>query len=238
MPLATPDAVSRHPHLGAPTPPGWVRVDMHSHTMWSGDSTTTPEEIGDAVVASGLDVVCITDHNAIAGAVELAASLPCRVIVGEELKTHAGEVIGLFLRERVPIGVQPAQAAEMIRSQGGIVYVPHPFDPMRRNLVEPAMRELAGAGLIDAIEVLNAKTALQSLNRRAAAFAAEFDLAAGAGSDAHVPLALGAAYVEMPDFDGPADFLAKLREGRVIGHHWDQARPWTSRIVPSTSAGA
>jgi len=238
VPLATPDAVSRHPHLGAPTPPGWVRVDMHSHTMWSGDSTTTPDEIRDAVVASGLDVVCITDHNAITGAVELAASLPCRVIVGEELKTHAGEVIGLFLRERVPIGVQPAQAAEMIRSQGGIVYVPHPFDPMRRNLVEPAMRELAGAGLIDAIEVLNAKTSLQSLNRRAAAFAAEFDLAAGAGSDAHVPLALGAAYVEMPDFDGPADFLAKLREGRVVGHHWDQARPWTSRIVPSTSAGA
>ena len=211
---------------------------MHSHTMWSGDSTTTPDEIRDAVVAAGLDVVCITDHNAITGAIELASSLPCRVVVGEELKTHAGEIIGLFLRERVPIGVQPAQAAELIRAQGGVVYVPHPFDPMRRNLAEPAMRDLAAAGLIDAIEVINAKTSLQSLNRRAAAFAEEFDLAAGAGSDAHVPLALGAAYVEMPDFDGPADFLAKLRLGRVVGHHWDQARPWTSRIVPSTSAGA
>jgi len=211
---------------------------MHSHTMWSGDSTTTPDEIRDAVVAAGLDVICITDHNAITGAIELASSLPCRVVVGEELKTHAGEIIGLFLRERVPIGVQPAQAAELIRAQGGVVYVPHPFDPMRRNLAEPAMRDLAAAGLIDAIEVINAKTSLQSLNRRAAAFAEEFDLAAGAGSDAHVPLALGAAYVEMPDFDGPADFLAKLRLGRVVGHHWDQARPWTSRIVPSTSAGA
>ena len=211
---------------------------MHSHTMWSGDSTTTPDEIRDAVVATGLDVICITDHNAITGAIELASSLPCRVVVGEELKTHAGEIIGLFLRERVPIGVQPAQAAELIRAQGGVVYVPHPFDPMRRNLAEPAMRDLAAAGLIDAIEVINAKTSLQSLNRRAAAFAEEFDLAAGAGSDAHVPLALGAAYVEMPDFDGPADFLAKLRLGRVVGHHWDQARPWTSRIVPSTSAGA
>ena len=206
--------------------------------MWSGDSTTTPDEIRDAVVAAGLDVVCITDHNAITGAIELASSLPCRVVVGEELKTHAGEIIGLFLRERVPIGVQPAQAAELIRAQGGVVYVPHPFDPMRRNLAEPAMRDLAAAGLIDAIEVINAKTSLQSLNRRAAAFAEEFDLAAGAGSDAHVPLALGAAYIEMPDFDGPADFLAKLRLGRVVGHHWDQARPWTSRIVPSTSAGA
>ena len=238
MPIASPDAVSRHPHLGEPTPLGWVRVDMHSHTMWSGDSTTTPNEVHDAVIAAGLDVVCITDHNAINGAVELASSLPCRVVVGEELKTHAGEIIGLFLTERVPIGVQPQRAAEMIRAQGGIVYVPHPFDPMRRNLAEPAMRDLAAAGLIDAVEVINAKTSLQSLNRRAAAFAEERDLAAGAGSDAHVPLALGAAYVEMPDFDGPADFLAKLRLGRVVGHHWDQARPWSSRIVPSTSAGS
>jgi predicted metal-dependent phosphoesterase TrpH len=238
VPIATADAILRHPHLRQPLEAGWVRVDMHSHTMWSGDSTTTPEEIHDAVVASGLDVICITDHNAINGAVELARSLSCRVVIGEELKTHAGEIIGLFLTERVPIGVQPRAAAEMIRAQGGLVYVPHPFDPMRRNLAEPAMRDLAAAGLLDAVEVMNAKTSLQSLNRRAAAFAAEFDLAAGAGSDAHVPLALGAAFVEMPDFDGPADFLTKLRQGRIVGHHWDDARPWSSRIVPSTSAGS
>ena len=234
MPVPDPDAVARHPHLADELASGWVRVDMHSHTMWSGDSTTTPEEIAAAVVASAIDVLCVTDHNAIAGAVELARSLPCRVIVGEELKTHAGEIIGLFLDERIPIGVQPAEAAHRIRDQGGIVYIPHPFDPMRRNLAEASLRELAHFGLVDAIEVLNAKTSLQSLNRRAAAFAEEFDLAGGAGSDAHVPLALGAAYVEMPDFDGPADFLAKLRLARPIGHHWDDARPWSSRIVPST----
>ena len=208
---------------------------MHAHTMWSGDSTTTPEEIADAVVASGIDVLCVTDHNAIRGAVELASSLRCRVVIGEELKTHAGEIIGLFLTERVPIGVPPRAAAEMIRAQGGLVYIPHPFDPMRRNLAEPAMRELAAHGLIDAVEAINAKTSLQSLNQRAATFAEEHDLAAGAGSDAHVPLALGAAYVEMPDFDGPADFVAKLREARLVGHHWDEARPWSARVVPSTS---
>ncbi|MCU1391967.1 MAG: hypothetical protein JWM34_395 [Ilumatobacteraceae bacterium] len=208
---------------------------MHSHTMWSGDSTTTPDEIHAAVVAAGIDVLCVTDHNAIKGAVELAARLPCRVVVGEELKTHAGEIIGLFLRERIPIGVQPREAATLIRDQGGVVYVPHPFDPMRRNLAEPALRDLAEAGLLDAIEVLNAKTSLASLNRRAAEFADEFDLAGGAGSDAHVPLALGAAYVEMPDFDGPDDFLAKLRIARPVGHHWDEARPWSPRIVPSTT---
>jgi len=235
VPAPSPAAVARHPHLASPVPAGWVRVDLHSHTMWSGDSTTTPDEIEQAVVDSGLDVLCITDHNAIRGAVELADRLPCRVVVGEELRTHAGEIIGLFLTERIPMGIQPAEAARAIRAQGGIVYVPHPFDPMRRNMNEVALHALATEGLLDAVEVLNAKTSLRSLNERAAHFAEEFDLAAGAGSDAHVPLALGAAYVEMPDFDGPADFLAKLREARVVGHHWDEPRPWSPRILPSVS---
>ncbi len=102
---ATADAVGRHPHLAAPVPAGWVRVDLHSHTMWSGDSTTTPEELEQAVTDCGLDVLCITDHNAVKGAQELAGRLPCRVVVGEELRTHAGEIIGLFLTEHVPFGV-------------------------------------------------------------------------------------------------------------------------------------
>jgi len=217
-------------------PAGWVRVDLHSHTMWSGDSTTTPEEVHEAVVEAGLDVLCITDHNAIRGAQELAAQLPCRVIIGEELRTHAGEIIGLFLTERIPFGTPPAEAARSIRAQGGLVYIPHPFDPMRRNLAEPALVELAEAGLIDALEVINAKTSLRSLNERAGAFAASYDIAAGAGSDAHVPLALGSAYVEMPDFDGPAEFLRSLRQGRVVGHHWDEHRPWRARVLPSVSS--
>jgi predicted metal-dependent phosphoesterase TrpH len=201
--------------------------------MWSGDSTTTPDEVEQAVIESGLDVVCITDHHATNGAFELAERLPCRVIVGEEMRTHAGEIIGLFLTERIPFGTPPAVAAREIRRQGGIVYIPHPFDPMRRNITEVALDELVAEHLVDAIEVRNAKTSLESLNRRAADYAATHDLAAGAGSDAHVPDALGSAYVEMPDFDGPADFLVKLREGRIVGHHWDKARPWTARIIPS-----
>jgi predicted metal-dependent phosphoesterase TrpH len=231
-----PAAVERHPHLAAPRRPGWVRVDLHSHTMWSGDSTTTPDELEQAVREAAIDVLCITDHNAVRGAVELQDRLPCRVVVGEELRTHAGEIIGLFLTERVPFGVAPREAAARIRDQGGVVYVPHPFDPMRRNLQEAALLDLAGAGLLDAVEVLNAKTSLRSLNERAATFAAQYDLPGGAGSDAHVPDAIGSAYVEMPDFDGPASFVAALHEAVVVGHHWDAPRPWRPRIVPSTSS--
>ena len=208
---------------------------MHSHTMWSGDSTTTPDEMTAAVVASGIDVLCITDHNAIKGALDLVDRLPCRVIVGEELRTNAGEIIGLFLSERIPVGLQPDDAARAMRAQGGVVYVPHPYDPMRRNLNEPALEALIDAGLVDAIEVINAKTSLRSLNERAAAIASDRDLAAGAGSDAHVPDAIGAAFVEMPDFDGPLDFLDKLRRGRPVGHYWDHPRPWSARILPGTT---
>jgi predicted metal-dependent phosphoesterase TrpH len=237
MASPSPDATQRHPHLAAPQPDGRLRVDLHTHTMWSGDSTTTPEEFAAAVAASGLDVVCITDHNAIAGAVELEDRLDARVIVGEELRTAAGEIIGLFLTDRIPMGVGPVDAAKAIRDQGGVVYVPHPFDPMRRNLSEAALYELAEKDLIDAIEVLNAKTSLASLNRRAAEFAAEFGIVGGAGSDGHVPDALGAAYVEIDRFETPLEFLAALATGDVVGHHWDEPRPWSPRIVPSVPSG-
>lgn len=209
---------------------------MHVHTMWSGDSTTTPDELAAGVGASGVDVVCITDHNAISGAVDLAESgvLGCRVIVGEEVRTTAGEIIGLFLSERVPFGLKPEEAAARIRRQGGLVYVPHPFDPMRHCLEESALRRLAADGLVDAIEVINGKTSLDSVNAQAVAAAAELSLVAGAGSDAHVGEAVGAAYAVIDEFTDAASFLVALRAGTTEGGHFDPPRPWRPRIVPST----
>lgn len=204
--------------------------------MWSGDSTTTPDELELAVIDAAIDVLCITDHNAVAGAQALIDALPCRVVIGEELRTHAGEIIGLFLEERVPFGTSPRDAAVAIRQQGGLVYVPHPFDPMRRNLAAPVLDELVAEGLVDAIEVFNAKTTLQHLNDEAAGYALAHGLAAGAGSDAHVAESIGAAYLEMPDFDGPTSFLDSMSHAIVVGHHFDRPRPWRARIVPSTSS--
>ncbi|MCU1352662.1 MAG: hypothetical protein JWM05_1871 [Acidimicrobiales bacterium] len=236
MPRPSAAAVARHPHLAEPVPDGWVRVDMHSHTMWSGDCTTTPDELAAAVVAAGIDVLCITDHGTTNGAVELAGRLPCRVIVGQEVRTGQGELIGLFLSERVPSGRTPLEVAQAVRAQGGLVYVPHPFDPMRANLHVSALSDLADAGLLDAVEACNAKTSLAHLNEQGATFAAEHGVAAGAGSDAHVPDAIGAAYVEVPDFTGPVDFLVALQDARLCGHHFDPPRGWRPRIIPSTKA--
>lgn len=227
--------MARHPHLAAARPVGTVRVDGHVHTMWSGDSTTTPDELAAAVAESAIDVICITDHGTIDGAVHLSESglLGCRVVIGQEVATAAGEIIGLFLTERIPPGLTPQQVAEAIRAQGGIVYVPHPFDGLRRALDGDAMRALAEQGLVDVVEVVNAKTAGDVASAQASAFVATFALAAGAGSDSHVPNAVGAAYLEMADFDDPRSFLAAARAGSVVGHHYDPPRPWRPRVVPS-----
>lgn len=229
-------AAERHPHLAAERPAGTVRVDCHLHTMWSGDSTTTPDELAEAIADAGIDVVCITDHSTIAGALALRDSLGCRVVVGQEQRTPAGELIGWYLAERIPPGLKSAaDTARAIRDQGGLVCVPHPFDPIRHHLDAEVLDQLATDGLLDAIEVRNAKTSLEHLNDTAAAFAARHGLARSAGSDAHVPEAVGAAYVEMAEFGDGASFLESLRAGRVVGHHFDGARAFRSRVVPSTS---
>lgn len=206
--------------------------------MWSGDATTTPDELALAVERAGLDVVCITDHSTTNGASALRDALPCEVVVGQESRTWAGELIGLFLSERVPPGLKPWDFVAAVRAQGGLVYVPHPFDPMRHCLREDVLVELAAGGGLDAVEGLNAKTSLASLNERAVAFASSYGLPVGAGSDAHVPGAVGAAYVEVPDFDvsSSASFLAALGDGRMVGGFCDPPREWQARIVPSTKA--
>jgi hypothetical protein len=233
--MADEGAVARHPHLAEPIPAGRLRADLHLHTMWSGDSQTTPDELADAVSTTGIDVLCVTDHAAVAGAQRFHASgeLGCRVVVGQEVRTAAGEIIGLFLTERLSFGLRPEEACESIRAQGGIVYVPHPFDELRHALRTDVLVRLTDAGLVDAVEVFNAK-ASPGANRRAQEFAAARGLPGGAGSDSHEPSAIGAAYVELADFTDAATFLTALRSASVHGHPYDAARAWRPRIVPST----
>lgn len=194
-----------------------IRVDCHLHTVESGDAVTTVEQLAQRVDACGLDVVCVTEHNHIAE-YDLSKLVGARVIVGEEIRTRSGELIGLFLRERVPYVLPAEEVVARIRSQGGIVCAPHPYDPLRGG-VGDRLPSLCEAGLIDAVEVFNAKIEDQSVNAAAAVTAQRFGLPGTAGSDAHDPAGIGAAYLEMPDFDGPREFLEALRSAVVHGEY-------------------
>lgn len=204
--------------------------------MWSGDSTTTPEELRSAIDGSGIDGLAVTDHNSLAGALrfESTGELGIPVIVGQEIRTVSGDLIGLYLNERVPAGLRPVEAARRIRGQGGLVYAPHPADDSRQSLDESALEELAANGLLDVVEVLNAK--------RQNRYAGDLRGAAAAGaSDSHVPEAFGAAYTEVDDavnLSDPASLLEGLRAGTVSGAYFDPPRPWSPRVIPSgLSAG-
>jgi hypothetical protein len=204
-----------------------VRVDCHLHTVASGDSVLTLEQLAERARQASLDVVCITDHNEISAAVG-AAGLGLRVIVGEEIRTPDGDIIGLFLTERIPYVLPVAEVVARIRAQGGLVYAPHPFDEVRSSLGR-VLPGLCAAGAVDIVEVFNAKTEDRVPNDRAAALATAYALPGGAGSDAHDAPGVGAAYLEMPDFDGPADFLAALASARVTGEYRPHAPRYPRR---------
>ena len=139
-----------------------VRVDCHLHTVASGDAVTTLEELAERAGQAGLDVVCVTDHNETSAAVTAAGrNLGVRIIVGEEIRTPDGDIIGLFLTERVPYVLPVAEVVARIRAQGGLVYAPHPFDQDRSSLGR-VLPDLCAAGAVDIVEVFNAKTATRN----------------------------------------------------------------------------
>jgi len=207
-----------------------VRVDCHLHTALSGDAVTTIDELAERVKQERLDVVFITDHNVTAAAVQAAErDIGARVIVGEEIRTTDGDIIGLFLTERVPYVLPLGEAIRKVREQGGLVYLPHPFDPGRSTLKPAIAEQLCATGRAHVVEVFNAKIEDQYLNRQADRLADQYELPGGAGSDAHDPDGIGAAYLEMPEFDGPADFLAALREASVVGEYRPHAIRYARR---------
>ena len=180
-----------------------------------------PRKVVETAAQRGLGALCVTDHNGLANALALSKmpGLPVKVIPSEEVKTSEGEIIGYFLSELVPKGLTPEETVKRIKGQGGLVAVPHPFDSMRSGsrLRTPALDRLVQAGMVDILEVFNARAAKAEDNERALEYAKAHGLAMSAGSDAHTLIEIGRAYVEMPPFDGPEEFLAGLREGTVHG---------------------
>jgi predicted metal-dependent phosphoesterase TrpH len=169
----------------------------------------------------GLSPILLTDHDRIDGARALVEAGKA-AIIGEEILTTEGELIGLFLKQQVPARLSPEETVAAIKEQGGLVYLEHPYDTSRRHLREEAIERIADK--IDIVEVFNGRSQPEA-NRLAAELRSTLGVAAGAGSDAHTLREIGSVYVEMEAFDGAHDFLAKLQIGKVItrGRHWRTA---------------
>jgi predicted metal-dependent phosphoesterase TrpH len=196
----------------------WIVADLHMHTSWSFDCAVDPAELVDHAEAEGLGAIAITDHNVFGGALETADAARGRdliVIQGEEVKTdEQGEVIGLFLEREIPRGLPFADTVAAIREQGGLVYMPHPFDRMH-TIPNPATlhRHLAD---IDVFEVYNARLLFDAQNDEALRFARKYDLNMGAGSDAHVLQGVGTGAMRMRAFQDPEEFLISLRSAEIL----------------------
>lgn len=206
-----------------------LRLDLHIHTRASHDCLSDYDDVVATARARGLDRIAVTDHNEIDGAFRIRDIDPDLVIVGEEVKTAEGvDVTGLFLSEKIPKGAPAAEAAQAIREQGGLVYVPHPFaggkglGPKVLAAIEP---------FVDVVEIFNARIHKPELNQRARLWAEERDLPGGAGSDAHTLREIGRGVIEVPNYEGKEGFLGALRAGCVVGRS-------SSRLVHLASTWA
>jgi predicted metal-dependent phosphoesterase TrpH len=193
-----------------------ILADLHNHTHFSPDSILSPKDVVRRAREAGLGCVAVTDHNTVRGGLtvrEMADGF--QVIVGEEVKTAEGEILGLFLSEDIPRGLSARETIARIKEQGGVVGLPHPFDSLRSALDEEQRNTLISQ--IDFIEALNSRIVFGNHNKQALEFARKHSLPTSAASDAHSPRELGRSYVEMPSFSGPTEFLESLSTGRLRG---------------------
>jgi hypothetical protein len=192
-------------------------ADFHVHSHHSKDCVMPVADILERAREVGLDVIAITDHDSAAGGLEareIADRYGVRVIVGEEVKTAQGEVIGLFLERTIAGGMTFADTVAAIKDQGGIVYVPHPFDRLHTIPSPQVLR--ANVAAIDVVEVFNSRLAFPGFNELAERFAQRYRIPAAAGSDSHVLPGIGTALCGIDDFDGPAGLVAALAESRIV----------------------
>jgi predicted metal-dependent phosphoesterase TrpH/glycosyltransferase involved in cell wall biosynthesis len=194
----------------------FIHCDLHMHTDHSPDCATPVDVLLETAKRRGLGAIAITDHNEISGALEARErARGIKVIVSEEVKTaDEGEVIGLFIEDKIPRGMTMKETIDAIHSQGGLAYVPHPFD--RLHSVPDYEHLLRLVGDLDVLEVFNARVAVRGFNEEAQRFADKYRLVAGAGSDSHVPQGLGTVKIRMRDFEGPREFLESLRDADIL----------------------
>jgi len=214
-----------------------IEVDLHMHTDHSKDCATPVDVLLRTARDRGLGAIAITDHNEVSGALEARkiaeADGGIKVIVAEEVKTaEQGEVIGLFLEEKIPKGMTMAETIAAIREQGGLVYVPHPFD--RFHSVPDYEHLIDIVEEIDILEVFNPRVAVTSFNEEAERFAGKYRIVPGAGSDSHVAQGLGSVRQRIHDFDGPAEFLEAMRDADITRKHKNLIYVQTLKLLQTT----
>jgi predicted metal-dependent phosphoesterase TrpH len=194
-----------------------LKADFHIHSQFSGDCTTTLDQIIRICQKKKINCIALTDHNEIDGALKLQKIAPFYVIVGEEILTTSGEIMGLFLTKKVPRDITIEEAIKRVRDQGGLLCAQHPFDKIRSDALQAETMEKI-KDQIDMVEIFNARTPLKRTTDMAREFAEAHHFPATAGSDAHAGFEIGNAWVELPEFKGKDDFLVALRQGQVFGH--------------------
>jgi len=193
-------------------------ADFHIHTRFSRDSILTEQKFIEKAVERGLTHVAVTNHNNIEGAIavrdkvaQMGLTNKLTVILGEEISTADGEVVGVFLTKTIPRGLSANETADEIHRQGGLVSIPHPFDPFRGSHIrEGPLRNLAEVGKIDMVEVFNCRITFQRHNEEAAEFANRYNLPGIAASDSHSSFEVAMAFNAMPAFDTADELKALL----------------------------
>lgn len=190
-------------------------VELHSHSLWSKDCVVDFDAILRVCQRRGVDRIALTDHNTADGALALQKRAPDLIIVGEEIMTDRGEILGYFMRESIPAGLTPDETIRRLRDQGAAISVSHPFDRLRKGAWhESDLLEIIDK--VDAIEIFNARCMFAADNVRAALFAEQNDLLGTVGSDAHSRIEYGRAMLRMQPFEGASDFVAALRTAQPI----------------------
>jgi len=182
------------------------------------DCTTALEDIIHVCQKKGLNCISLSDHGSIEGALKMQELAPFKVIIAEEILTTEGEIMGMFLTRKVPSGLSMTESIRQIKEQGGLLCAQHPYDKVRPDSLKGDVMDRI-APEIDLVEVFNARNPLKQSSVLAAKFAREHNLPGCAGSDAHAAFEIGNAYIDMPEFKGPEDFLKALRQGKIHGHY-------------------
>ncbi len=226
--------MSNSPRVGSK--PTNHSIDLHTHTMYSGDSSTTVEEYLQGISEANLSLAAITDHLTIQGAVAIKNILGEKIVVGQEIRVKEGEIVGLYLFERIPPGLTGKMAAQAIRAQGGLVYIPHPGDKNRASMSQTSLLTLAHDGYVDVVEVGNSKLDRPSLSSTVVAEVLTTGAALASSSDAHVPEALGSSHTVVSALPSCAADLKRLLQDpgtTYVHNHFDPVRKWKAKIVPS-----